>query len=370
MNAEHVISSEAFDRIKTELLEGNQWLAYNTASHFLENHDVYLFNSKDKAIDFAESNVSESDSYHVIHIASINDVFKQISYGNRLSKVPEQRKVNKPNSFTTNSINMNQKNFEYLKDQVKYTGFGDELANTIKERMQKEPPQFHIVHDAKIGNESFFTMLHFKKSEKSDMYFFNKYRLEIKFEGSQEKMSQGFYINKGNNITLKEAYNLMNGRAVNKDLINKEGQVYNTWVKLDYKNTDTIGDYKMKHYHSNYGFDLDKVLSKHPIKELANEEDKTRLIESLQKGNRQSVTFLEGGKENKMFIEANPQFKSINVYDNNMQRVQLQSKKESNSSELSTKQETKKEKQGQQDEDSGDIPKAKQKNKKSKKQSL
>ncbi len=53
-----------------------------------------------------------------------------------------------------------------------------------------------------------------------------------------------------------------------------------------------------------------------------------------------------------------------------MQRVQLQLKKETNSSELSTKQETKKEKQGQQDDDSGDIHKAKQKNTKSKKQSL
>src|SRR5439155_6097299 len=126
--------------------------------------------------------------------------------------------------------------------------------------------------------------------------------------------------NKINNITLKEAYNLMSGRAVNKDLTNKEGQVYNAWIQMNFKETDRNGNYLLKHFHTNYGFDLEKELAKHPIKELTNEQDKIRLLESLQKGNRQSATLLQEGKEQKVFIEASPQFKSINVYDHNMHR--------------------------------------------------
>ena len=32
---------------------------------------------------------------------------------------------------------MNQKNLDYLKDQVKFTGFGEGLENELKEKMQK-----------------------------------------------------------------------------------------------------------------------------------------------------------------------------------------------------------------------------------------
>src|ERR1044071_3286238 len=117
------------------------------------------------------------------------------------------------------------------------------------------------------------------------MYFFNSYQLNLKQENTSDIMKQTFYINKGNNITLKEAYNLMNGRAVNKDLTSKEGQVYNAWIQMDFKQTENNGNYKLKQFHQNYGYNLVNALAKYPIKELSNEQDKTRLVESLQKGN-------------------------------------------------------------------------------------
>jgi hypothetical protein len=222
---------------------------------------------------------------------------------------------------------MNQKNLDYLKEQVKYTGFGEALENELKEKVQKQQQEFQISHNVKFGNDEAAATLYFRVSEQTGMYFFNKYDLSIKQNQAEQSMKQSFYINKGNNITLKEAYNLMNGRAVNKDLTNKEGQIYNAWMQMDFKETEGNGNYKMKHYHQNYGYDLERKLSEYPIKELTNEQDKTRLIESLNKGNRQSVTFLENGSEQKRFIEANPKFKAINVYDDTMQRVVLKQAK-------------------------------------------
>jgi phosphoglycerate-specific signal transduction histidine kinase len=105
------------------------------------------------------------------------------------------------------------------------------------------------------------------------MYFFNSYQVSLAKDENSPKMNQSFYIEKSNNITLKEAFNLMNGRAVNKDLTNKEGQLYNAWVQLDFKNADAQGNYKLRQFHQNYGFDLEKVLSALPIKELASEQD-------------------------------------------------------------------------------------------------
>jgi hypothetical protein len=265
---------------------------------------------------------------------------------------------------------MNEKNFDYLKDQVKYTGFGETLENDLKGKLQMGSPEFQIYHNAKFGNDSATATLYFKKSDQSDMYFFNKYDLTLKQESRPDIMKQTFYINKGNNITVKEAYNLMSGRAVNKDLTNKDGQVYNAWIQLDFKETDKNGNYQLRHYHSNYGFDLEKELAKHPLKELTNEQDKTRLIESLQKGNRQSLTFINDGNEQKVFIEANPRFKTIDVFDTSMQRVHNQSKKDKVTPDQSVNLVAIKETHKQGDDDSKISSKVLKKKTRNKKQSL
>jgi hypothetical protein len=123
----------------------------------------------------------------------------------------------------------------------------------------------------------------------------------------------------------------------------------------------------LKHYHQNYGYDLEAVLSKHSIKELGNDDFKAGLMDSLKKGNLQSATFQTNGAEQKQYIEANPQFKTINIYDSNMQRVDnRQSKKEQQSEgeNQSVKQDNKKERQTPADDDGPEMPKASKKRKK------
>ena len=364
---EHLISGSALEQIKSELVEGNHWMAYNTASYFLDKHDVYLFFSREQADEFSKSNIIEYDDFSVINVTTIEDVLKQISNKEQLSEIYKEWLSTNTNLNNQKTSFMNQKNFDYLKDQVKFTGFGDALENEIKEKMQKQTPEFQILHSAKFGNDTADATLHFKKSEQSEMYFFNRYNLSVKHEQSSDVVDQTFYINKGNNITLKEAYNLMSGRSINKDLTNKEGQVYNAWMQMDFKETEANGNYKMKHYHQNYGFDLEKVLSKNSIKELNNEQDKNRLIESLQRGNKQSVTFIENGNEQKRFIEANPQFKIINNYDGNMQRVvnkQSQGEREHQGESKTVKQEAKRENQENDVAGAADFPKTSKNRKK------
>ena len=46
---------------------------------------------------------------------------------------------------------------------------------------------------------------------------------------------------------------------------------------------------------------------------------------SLQKGNVQSITIEKDGNSHKMFIEADPQYKKINLYDSNMKLVAKES---------------------------------------------
>lgn len=216
---------------------------------------------------------------------------------------------------------MNQKNLEYLTDQIKFTGFGETMQEALKDKMLSGDAEFKLNHESKYGTDIVTATLNFKKSDQSDMYFFNSYNVSLQKDTTKEALEQIFYINKDNNITAKEAYNLMDGRSVNKDLKNKEGEVYNCWLKMNFKESDEKGDFKLNHYHQNYGYDLEVSLAKHPIKELETPAYKQDLINSLKKGNIQSVTFKIDGVEKKQFVEANPHFKTINVYDGSLNRI-------------------------------------------------
>jgi len=81
------------------------------------------------------------------------------------------------------------------------------------------------------------------------------------------------------------------------------------------------GNFKQKNYPNNYELDLPALPGKHPINELTNEQDRKRLIESLESGNRQSITYVKGEIVTKMFLEAVPQFKSIHIYNSDMKRL-------------------------------------------------
>ncbi len=237
---------------------------------------------------------------------------------------------------------MNEKNFEYLKDQVKFTGFGQDLEAALKENLAKTQSEFRLVHSTQYGKDELSVSLHFKKSGQSDMYFFHSYLASLKKDNQKEAVKQTFYINQqAGNITQKEAYNLLDGRAINKDLVNKEGNLYNAWLQLDFKETAANGNFKFKQFSENYGFDLEKSLSKLPIQELADEKDKIRLLESLGRGNRQAVTLSHNESDQKVFIQAAPQFKAVIAYDQNQRRLTLdrprQAEKESSPQQLSEK---------------------------------
>jgi len=261
---------------------------------------------------------------------------------------------------------MQENNYEYLLTQLKYTGFKDSLNDDLKKQMQNGVAEFSLQYQTQFGQDTAKAALQFRKSKESDMYFFNNYQLEVACGNNTAPVKQTFYIsNKEDNVTLKEAFNLLEGRAVHKELTPKEGEKYNAWVQLDFKQTDDKGNYHRKTFHQNYGYDLAETLAKLPIKELGNEEDKRMLMQSLERGNRQSVTYMAGDDERKIFIEAVPQFKSLNMYDMNMQRLKPdQLSTETGQSQMDEKNKKQDQRQGPADGENGGKNKTSKKTKK------
>ncbi|MGO1672052.1 MAG: hypothetical protein ACTHYC_14600 [Sphingobacterium sp.] len=236
---------------------------------------------------------------------------------------------------------MNEKNLEYLENQLFYTGFGEIPKEELKNILSKEAPSVQLVHRKAYGNDEAVASLNFDRSDKG-YYFFNSFDLALKGKNDEDLVKQNYRINYGNTFTLKEAFNLLQGRSVNKDFIKKDldenGQKesYNAWAYLDFKDTDKNGNYLLKRV---FNYDLEKKLSEHPIKEMISPQGKTELLDSLKKGNRQFATLTTSGQDQKVFVETAPKFRSLNFYDEHMKPIRLSLKKSESNTVESTKSE-------------------------------
>jgi len=198
---------------------------------------------------------------------------------------------------------MNNENFQYLTDNIKYMGFGENLKTELEKNMNEEKAEFQLHYKAEMNKKPFEATLNFKKSDSTDMYFFNNYHASLE-KTNGEKTEQTFYLNKSKGVTSKEAFNLLDGRAVHKNLVTKEGQPYQAWMQLDTGNKDKNNNFEVKQYHENYGFDLNAAVEKFAITDLKDPEKEKALMQSLQKGNVQSVTIEKDGNSHKMFIRS------------------------------------------------------------------
>jgi hypothetical protein len=428
MKQEHVLSDTLFDQAQQELQAGNHWIAYNTVAYYLDKGDMYFFNNKLEAGQFAADNFSDVDDYKVIHASSIITLLRQLPYADdihfQVSKVeldelfrqvdwretmydplhdnieaitegekndlyrmetllfgweqlyqrdPASAKVladqhwkghpmeSYQDDFITTKINtMNEKNLEAIKDNVKYLGFGETLHEQLHANIEAKAESFTLQHRATFNSKEIEATLNFKAGGQNEMYFFNNYQAKL------EDKQQTFYLDRGNGITLKEAFNLLEGRAVNKDLVNKEGEKYNAWVQLDFENKETNGNYKLQRYHENFGYDLDRAVSKFPVKELHEEKSKDDLFKSLEKGNMQSVKIEVNGRDELHYLQADPRNFAVIVHDKTGQPL---SKEQTESLKLPEKRDQKAEQKNEQkkeqsvsDEDGPELKKKRNRN--------
>ncbi|MXN91743.1 hypothetical protein GR160_10940 [Flavobacterium sp. Sd200] len=347
---------EILDYLLKQRWEGNEFVAFLDDSVAVSKEDMQCFGDDYQAAEFCHELSTDYDTYSFMGIRSVYRSMSEALQDPSLrvekdglvdistmvtamyQRMDEKILVNNQNNKV-----MNEKNFEYLNDRVKTTGFGNNLENDLKENMQKQADKFSLTFKDEYGKDKVEATLNFKKSQSGDMYFFNSYDVKVQREKAENAMQQTFYINDKGTINITEAYNLMSGRSINKELETKFGESYNAWIKLDFKQTDDNGNHKQVQFGEKYGYDLEAELKKYPIKGIEIEQYRSELLDSLKKGNAPEVTFIKDGAETKQHLEANPQYKNISVYDEDMRRVsvrQSQGEKQSEGKEQSSKQET------------------------------
>ena len=223
----------------------------------------------------------------------------------------------------------------YLKNQVKYLGLGEDtklhkdLENAILSPEAKVTVRAEYNYPDRLmkGNTATFD-LNLTKTEQGGV-FLNSYRANLTTKNGEER-SQTFKVQKENNITTKEAINLLEGRSVKieHDVVNKEtGELSRTesFIKLKMKEPKTdYGNYKYEWYNKNaYGVDIDNIMQKSNLT-FANDIERERTKKHLEKGNITQVTFQQENRQIQGFAVLNPQWKMLNLYDNAMNRVTIQ----------------------------------------------
>jgi hypothetical protein len=221
---------------------------------------------------------------------------------------------------------MQEDNLTFLKRNLTTKGFDDAtLHANLENQVKQGQPEFKLMGTAEFKRgpltEKVDYELAFKKSDQSDKYFFNSFKATLKNDDPAKEMSRDFYLRKGRGFTKKEAYNLLGGRAVYKEMTNKSDEVYKAWVKLDFMKKDERGNFELRQWGQKYGYDLQKTLQNFPIKELADPELRERITASLEKGNTVKVTFAREGRDETMYIEAVPRWKSLEVYGEKMNKI-------------------------------------------------
>ncbi|MDV3704703.1 hypothetical protein CMU55_09275 [Elizabethkingia anophelis] len=227
----------------------------------------------------------------------------------------------------TSNIMETQKEFnqvQYLKDQMKYLGFGEgeTLHKDLEKGIKSKKNEFEIKASsdkALPGNKVDF-ILKFNKTDSGGV-FLNSYHSKLTNDKNEE-MSHNFPVNRENTFTAKEAVNLLEGRSVKIEFLNpKTDQKEPAFVRFDFSEPKTEkGNYKFQNFYKNYGIDTAEIVEKSNLV-FDKPEYKDSTIKSLEKGNIVKVKI----KENEQVVEAkavlNPQYKNLNLYDQDMTRI-------------------------------------------------
>jgi hypothetical protein len=154
-----------------------------------------------------------------------------------------------------------------------------------------------------------------KFDQHPNRYHAYAYRASLK---SDPVKSRVFEVRSDPCFTLPDAFNLLNARAVQKLVLDwPSRQMKSSWFQLDFSKKDTNGNVRLDKLNvSDKNFAVSKALSRYPVKELMNPDERVNLFLSLLKGNAEPVTVIKNGKEMKAFAQADPGNTTVHVFAN------------------------------------------------------
>ena len=238
---------------------------------------------------------------------------------------------------------MNENNLEYLKKTLDNLGFNNKLNEVLETAIRREIPNFnlgimtthrplHSVDPKGARTEKVSFDLNFNRSKDSDMYFLNDYKVTLQQKDNAVVRSHTFNLERDFRMTALQAFKLLAGQSVEKEVFlknkNEQNQESSTkqertpvWFKLNLEVKDAYGNHPMRTFRPEYGYDVEAALKKYPIKGLKDAEKLQEISKALRSGNIVQADLQIGRRTVPVTLAANPQMKTIDIYDKDRSQI-------------------------------------------------
>jgi len=208
-----------------------------------------------------------------------------------------------------------RQNREYLQVQLRTLGFGDHLKEVLDVETRKGTERFALRFPHERQGKMAVYTLDFSRSERSGMYSFNSYRLEM------GGLSHTFPVNGTKGVAAMEAINVFEGRAVRALAGFGETGERDVFVQVDSDmagGRERSGALRVKYY-EDHGMDTVAVLENAPV--TVRENPIFDAVIKLEKGCLLKIGLPMPGGEEEGFAALNPRHKSLDLYDKDMNRI-------------------------------------------------
>lgn len=211
------------------------------------------------------------------------------------------------------AVKARELNTDVLKEDLRRMGFSD-IFEKVQEKINQGHNQFSIPISIFLDDR---IRMDYKVSFAGDGNGGHQIKgfdatLNDQRKPSDNKM-QFFEHKRSNGIDAVQAYHLLCGRSLEREGI---------WCQLDFNDRDEKGNYLLKDYRTGPEYDLMEKLKQLPLKNM-DVDEKQKLIGGLKAGERKEVTFVLDGHEKRIYIEANPQFRSLTIYDEHSKKISM-----------------------------------------------
>lgn len=306
-------------------MEFSQWKAreerFNTLFSITPAENKSLLAEKLRQFDRIRTKYKSSkniEEQHTLRILKmeIHRMSKQL-YPSLISRILRKIITSTQNQLSLRSDAKKEEiNFNSLNEKLQRVGFPD-LSEKIKNLIDKEQENFSVPLSYYINEkEKINHTLSFSKNAEGH-FELDGFKSSLQNNSATEDSREYYFKNaQENNFKLNEVYNLLSGRSVEHN---------QSWFQLDFNDKDASGNYHLKEFRNEYAYDLEKILKGVPLKQISSQYEMEKLKNTLRQGDRVSAVLIKNGRENQIYIEANPQFRSLNIYDEHFRKAEITS---------------------------------------------
>ncbi len=208
--------------------------------------------------------------------------------------------------------NMKQ-NTHMLQEKLQRMGFSDVLEK-VQEKIGQGHSQFSVPVSHFMDDQTRMDYKIAVVAHGNGEYHIKGFEAAL-FDRRKTADIKGRFFEQGqiNGVDAIQAFHLLSGRSV---------EMNGKWCQLDFNDRDENGNYLLKDYRTDQEYDLREKLKNLPLKDFGF-DNQQKLVDALKAGERKETTLILNGKEVKIFIEANPQFRTLTLYDEHAKKITM-----------------------------------------------